>query len=175
VDLKAYIEAVPDFPQKGVLFRDITPLLADPRALAHVVDTLVARYRGRGVDKVLGIESRGFVFAVPLALGLGAGFIPVRKAGKLPRATRRRAYSLEYGRAELEIHRDAVAPGEKVVLVDDLLATGGTARAAAELVEEAGGILQEIVFVVELAFLRGREALGARPVHALVTYAPEES
>jgi len=175
MDLKSYIRAVPDFPQPGVLFRDITPLLAAPEALGHVVETLARRYEGREVDKVLGIESRGFVFGAPLALRLDAGFVPVRKAGKLPGKTLRRAYSLEYGQAVLEIHADALRPGERVVLIDDLLATGGTARAAAELVEEAGGIVEEIVFVVELAFLRGRDALGERPVHSLVVYQPEES
>jgi len=169
VDLKSYIRAVPGFPQAGILFRDITPLLAEPRALQEVVDLLAQRYKGRGIAKILGVESRGFIFGVPLALSLGVGFVPVRKAGKLPADTLSRSYDLEYGSATLEIHRDAVEVGETVILVDDLLATGGTAVAAAELAEAAGAVVEEIAFVVELADLKGRDRLRW-PSHALLVY-----
>lgn len=169
MDLKSYIREVPDFPQPGILFRDITPLLAAPEALQAVVDQLRDRYAGRGIGKVLGVESRGFLFGAPLALSLGVGFVPVRKAGKLPADTISRSYDLEYGSATLEIHRDAVAKGEKVVIVDDLLATGGTARAAAELAESAGAVVEEIAFVIELADLGGREGLRW-PSYALLVY-----
>ena len=168
--LRALIRDVPDFPHPGILFRDVTPLLRDPRGLAAVVEALADRYRGRGIDAVAGIESRGFVFGAPLALALGVGFVPVRKAGKLPAETLRREYALEYGSAVLEVHRDALAPGESVLLVDDLLATGGTARAAAGLLGELGARVEEIAFVIELEFLGGRRALEPHPVHALMAY-----
>jgi adenine phosphoribosyltransferase len=168
--LKALIRDVPDFPMEGILFRDVTPLLRDPRGLSQVVDAFAARYRGQGIDVVAGIESRGFLFGAPLAVVLGVGFVPIRKLGKLPADKITREYALEYGTNSLEVHRDSVAPGERVLLVDDLLATGGTARAAAELVEELGATVAEIAFVIELAFLNGRAALGDRPVHALLAY-----
>jgi adenine phosphoribosyltransferase len=168
--LRALIRDVPDFPQPGILFRDVTPLLRDPRGLATVVEALADRYRERGIDAVAGIESRGFVFGAPLALALGVGFVPVRKAGRLPAATLRREYALEYGSAVLEVHRDALSPGESVLLVDDLLATGGTACAAAGLLGELGARVEEIAFVIELEFLEGRRALEPHPVHALMAY-----
>lgn len=168
--LKALIRDVPDFPMQGILFRDVTPLLRDPSGLKQVVDALAERYRGQGIDVVAGIESRGFLFGAPLAVALGVGFVPVRKLGKLPAEKISREYALEYGTNSLEIHRDAVTPGERVLLIDDLLATGGTARAAAELVEELGGRIVETAFIIELAFLNGRAALDGRPVHALISY-----
>src|SRR5215207_3284826 len=168
--LKALIRDVPDFPMEGILFRDVTPLLRDARGISQVVDAFAARYREQGIDVVAGIESRGFLFGAPLAVALGVGFVPIRKLGKLPADKITREYALEYGTSSLEVHRDAVRPGERVLLVDDLLATGGTARAAAELVEELGGTVAEIAFVIELAFLNGRSALGDRPVHALLAY-----
>ncbi|HLM69675.1 MAG TPA: adenine phosphoribosyltransferase [Longimicrobium sp.] len=168
--LKALIRDVPDFPMKGILFRDVTPLLRDPQGLAQVVDAFAERYRGQGIAAVAGIESRGFLFGAPLAVALGVGFVPIRKLGKLPADKISREYALEYGTNSLEVHRDAVRAGERVLLLDDLLATGGTARAAAELLEELGAQVVEAAFVIELAFLDGRKALGGRPAHALLTY-----
>lgn len=167
--LKALIRDIPDFPQPGILFRDVTPLLRDPQALRRVVDALAERFRGR-VDVVAGIESRGFIFGAPLALELGVGFVPIRKLGKLPAAKLSREYALEYGTAALEIHEDAVAPGERVLLVDDLLATGGTAHAAASLVTAVGGTVEAVAFVIELLFLEGRRNLEGVEVHALLQY-----
>jgi adenine phosphoribosyltransferase len=168
--LKALIRDVPDFPMQGILFRDVTPLLRDPQGLAQVVDAFAERYRGQGIDAVAGIESRGFLFGAPLAVALGVGFVPIRKLGKLPAEKISREYALEYGTNSLEVHRDAVRSGERVLLLDDLLATGGTARAASELLEELGAQVVEAAFVIELAFLNGRAALDGRPVHALLTY-----
>lgn len=168
--LKSLIRDVPDFPMQGILFRDVTPLLRDRAGLAQVVDALAERYRGQGIDVVAGIESRGFIFGTPLALALGTGFVPIRKLGKLPADKITREYALEYGTNSLEVHRDAVRPGERVLLVDDLLATGGTARAASGLLEELGAEVVETAFVIELAFLNGRAAMDGRPVHALLTY-----
>ena len=168
--LKALIRDVPDFPMEGILFRDVTPLLRDPSGLRQVVDAFADRYRGQGIGVVAGIESRGFLFGAPLALALGVGFVPIRKPGKLPAERITREYALEYGTNALEMHRDAVSPGERVLLIDDLLATGGTARAASELIEELGARVAEVAFVIELAFLNGRAALDGRPVHALMAY-----
>jgi adenine phosphoribosyltransferase len=168
--LKALIRDVPDFPMQGILFRDVTPLLRDPQGLTQVVDAFAERYRGQGIDAVAGIESRGFLFGAPLAVALGVGFVPIRKLGKLPAEKISREYALEYGTNSLEVHRDAVRSGERVLLLDDLLATGGTARAASELLEELGAQVVEAAFVIELAFLNGRAALDGRPVHALLTY-----
>ncbi|GAB4160041.1 MAG: adenine phosphoribosyltransferase [Planctomycetota bacterium] len=167
MDLSSLLRDVPDFPKKGILFKDITPLLADPRALGEVVDRLSAIDFGR-VDKVAAIESRGFLFGVPLAMRLGVGFVPIRKPGKLPWRTKRAEYSLEYGTDAVEIHEDGVAPGERVVVVDDLLATGGTMEAACRLVEECGGEVAGSAFVVELRFLPGRKRLEGRRVEALI-------
>jgi adenine phosphoribosyltransferase len=168
--LKTLIRNVPDFPMPGILFRDVTPLLRDPAGLRQVVDAFVERYRGAGIQVVAGIESRGFIFGAPLALALGVGFVPIRKLGKLPAERITREYALEYGTNALEMHRDALRPGERVLLIDDLLATGGTARAAAELIQELGGQIAEVAFVIELAFLNGRAALPDLPVHALLEY-----
>lgn len=168
--LKALIRDVPDFPVPGILFRDVTPLLGDPAGMRAVVDAFAAEWRDRGVDAVAGIESRGFIFGAPLAMALGVGFVPIRKLGKLPARTVRRDYALEYGTATLEMHHDAVRPGERVLLVDDLLATGGTARAAASLVEEVGAQVAGISFVIELAGLGGRGELSAYDLHVLMQY-----
>ncbi|HEY3688378.1 MAG TPA: adenine phosphoribosyltransferase [Streptosporangiaceae bacterium] len=163
------IREVADYPKPGVLFKDITPLLADHTAFAAVVDAVVAYY-GRGtVDKVAGIEARGFILAAPVAYHFGAGFVPVRKAGKLPAKTYSQTYDLEYGTETLELHADAFAPGERVLVVDDVLATGGTARATADLVHRAGGELVGLSFLMELGFLHGRDNLADLPVHTLLT------
>lgn len=169
-DLKAYIRDIPDFPKKGILFRDITPILLEPRSFNRVSDILFERYRNRAVDKIAAIESRGFIFGSVLAFRLGLGLVPLRKPGKLPWRTISESYSLEYGDAALEMHVDAVGEGERIVIVDDLLATGGTAAASARLIERQGGIVEELVFVIELAELRGVRKLGERPVYALISY-----
>ena len=168
--LKSLIRDVPDFPVPGILFRDVTPLLRDPRGLAEVVDVFAERYAGLGVDAVAGIESRGFIFGAPLAVKLGVGFVPIRKVGKLPAEKISREYALEYGTAALEIHADAVSHHERVLLVDDLLATGGTAATAVELIETLGARVAAVAFVIELAFLNGRGVLPGKDVHALLTY-----
>jgi adenine phosphoribosyltransferase len=169
-DLRALIRDVPDFPSPGILFRDITPLLREPRAFRAVVERLGERFAGAGVSAVAGIESRGFIFGSALAMELGAGFVPIRKLGKLPAATVGRAYSLEYGEAHLEMHRDAVAPGERVLLVDDLLATGGTAGAALALLREVGAEVVAAAFLIELTGLGGRAALEGVETVALLDY-----
>lgn len=168
--LRAHIRDIPDSPRPGVVFRDITPLLGDPQTFAFAIDNLAAPFSGAGVRKVLGIEARGFVVAAPLARRFNAGFVPVRKPGKLPAAVEAEDYELEYGTDRLEIHRDAIEPGERVVICDDVLATGGTAAAALRLVERLGGEVVGLSFLIELAFLGGREKLGATELHALVTY-----
>jgi adenine phosphoribosyltransferase len=163
---------VPDFPEPGIVFKDITPLLADHGGLTAVVEGLAEAGRADGevvVDKVVGMEARGFILAAPVALALGAGFVPVRKAGKLPRPTHAVSYALEYGEATLELHRDAVAPGERVLLVDDVLATGGTVAATRQLVEECGGTVVGVSVLMELSFLPGRETIGDLPLHTLAT------
>lgn len=170
MDLTAYIREVRDFPVEGILFRDITPLLSDPAALRYAVDQLEGMARGAGAESVVGIESRGFIFGVPLALRLGVPFIPIRKPGKLPAARMSVEYALEYGQGQLDIHADAIAPGTRVVVVDDLLATGGTARAAAKLVELTGGLVGAFVFAIELTGLGGRKRLGEYPVHSLIPF-----
>ncbi|HET6908787.1 MAG TPA: adenine phosphoribosyltransferase, partial [Mycobacteriales bacterium] len=158
-----------DYPQPGVVFKDISPLLADHIAFAGAVDAIVAHH-GRGtIDKVVGIEARGFILAAPVAYHFGAGFVPVRKKGKLPAATYEAAYALEYGEAVLQVHQDAFEPGDRVLIVDDVLATGGTVEAAASLVAKAGGKLMGVSVLLELSFLRGRERLANLDVHALVT------
>lgn len=168
--LRTLIRDIPDFPQPGILFRDVTPLLRDPAGLHRVVDHLAQRVEPLNVDLVAGIESRGFLIGAPLALRLGVGFVPIRKAGKLPAATVRRRYALEYGTNELEMHRDAVEANQRVLIADDVLATGGTARAAAELVEELGGEVAAFAFLIEISPLRGRAALHPRHVEALLEY-----
>ena len=169
LDIKSLIRDVPDFPQKGILFKDITPLLANGSAWKQVVDRLADRYRG-AVDVVLGVESRGFLFGSALAYALGCGHAIVRKPGKLPAATFAERYALEYGTDTLEIHRDAFPQNSRVVLVDDLLATGGTARAAIALAEKLGATLVEAAFLVELSFLGGRERLAPYGVFSFVQY-----
>ena len=160
MDLTHAIRAVPDHPKPGITYRDITPLLADPRAMAETTRLFAEGYKTRGLSKVAGIEARGFVFGAALAHALGAGFVPVRKVGKLPRETYKQSYTLEYGEDTLEIHRDAVAPGERVLLIDDLLATGGTAVAAAKLLAEARADIVGAAFVIELDGLPGRARLA---------------
>jgi adenine phosphoribosyltransferase len=166
--LLEHIRDVPDFPTPGVLFKDIAPLLADGPALASVITALAERYAGR-VDGAVGIEARGFVLAAPLAVALGVGFVPVRKAGKLPGATLTGTYALEYGTASIEVQANAFLPGQRVVVLDDVLATGGTAEASCELVERAGAEVVEVAVLMELGFLGGRERLAGRSVHSLVT------
>jgi adenine phosphoribosyltransferase len=168
--LKEHVRDIPDYPQPGVVFRDITPLLAAPDAFAATVDALAAPFREDRIDKVLGVEARGFVFAAPVAYQHLAGFVPVRKAGKLPWEIEREEYELEYGTDLLEIHRDAVAPGEEVLIVDDVIATGGTAAATARLVERLGGRVVGFAFVIEIGFLDGRSKLGGYRLHSLVVY-----
>ena len=165
--VKSLVRDVPDYPEPGVVFKDITPLLADGRAFATVVEGLSAGYGP--VDKVAGIEARGFILAAPVACNIGAGFVPVRKQGKLPSATFTQEYELEYGRATIEVHQDAFEPGDRVLVVDDVLATGGTARATADLVIRAGAQVAGIVVLLELSFLNGRAKLPGIDVRALLT------
>jgi len=168
--VRAAIRDVPDFPRPGVVFKDITPILAEPRLFAQVIDALADRWRGERVEKIIGIESRGFVFAAPLAYTLGAGLTIVRKPGKLPWRTIREAYALEYGEAVLELHEDAFRPGERVLVVDDVLATGGTAEAAGRLIERQRAVRVGYSFVINLSFLGGADRLGASAVHALLKF-----
>ena len=168
--LTALIRDIPDWPRPGVTFKDITPLLADPYAFAYVIDNLAAPFAGEPVSKVLGIEARGFVVGAPLARRFNAGFVPVRKAGKLPWRIEREEYELEYGTDLLEIHADAVHPGERVLIADDVLATGGTAAATIRLVERLGGVVIGCAFLLELGFLQGRNRLVDQDVHSLVMY-----
>ncbi|MGH7248310.1 MAG: adenine phosphoribosyltransferase [Pseudomonadota bacterium] len=169
-DLKTLIREIPDFPKPGILFYDITTLLKDPLGLHWAVDLLANHYVGRKVDRVIGIEARGFIFAPMVAYRLNAGFVPVRKPKKLPAATARAAYNLEYGADALEIHRDAIGTGEQVLIIDDLLATGGTASAVAGLAESLGGEVAGLGFLVELEFLKGREKLVKYDLHSVVKY-----
>ncbi|MGH2711272.1 MAG: adenine phosphoribosyltransferase [Actinomycetota bacterium] len=168
--LRSLIRDVPDFPKKGVVFKDITPLLADEMGFSSVIDIIVVHYGRGNVDKVVGIEARGFILASPVAYHFGAGFVPVRKADKLPWHTESQEYELEYGTETLEIHKDAFKPGERVLIVDDVLATGGTARATAGLVERLGGKVVGIACLIELSFLKGREKLENYDFFALLTY-----
>ena len=168
--LKSLIREVPDFPKPGILFYDITTLLKDKDGLREVVDSLRARYGDSGVSTVVGIEARGFIFAPVLAYAIGAGFVPVRKPNKLPAAVERIEYALEYGTDTLEIHKDAIVPGQKVLIVDDVLATGGTAAAVAKLVENLGGSVSGLGFILELDFLHGRAKLGGHNVQSLLHY-----
>lgn len=160
------VRDIPDYPKAGVVFKDITPLLADGPAFAQVVGGVADAFRG-GVDLVAGIEARGFILAAPVAVSLGAGFVPIRKAGKLPHTTVAAAYELEYGAAEIEMHADGILPGQRVLVVDDVLATGGTAAAACELVERVGGVVAGLAVLLELTFLGGRDRLVGRPFRAL--------
>jgi adenine phosphoribosyltransferase len=168
--LASLIRDVPDFPKPGILFKDITTLIADPVGFKATIDLLVERYRGQRLDKVVGIESRGFIFGGALAYQLGCGFQIVRKPGKLPARTRKVSYSLEYGTDTLEIHEDAIKAGDRVLLIDDLLATGGTMKAVAGLIKELGGEVVECAFVIELDFLKGRDKLAGWPVFSLLHF-----
>ncbi len=169
-ELKTRIRDVPDFPKKGIVFKDITTLLNCGPAFREVVDSMGERYQDKGIDIVVGIESRGFIFAAALAYRLKAGMVPVRKPGKLPAATFRASYQLEYGEDALEIHRDAFKEGSRVLIVDDLLATGGTGLATVELVEKLKGEITEIAFLIELTFLQGRDKLKGYPIFSLIEY-----
>ena len=168
--LEDYVITIPDFPEPGIMFRDITSVIQDPDGLKLAVDGLVDLLKDQDFDIVIGPESRGFIFGVPVAYLMGKGFVPVRKKGKLPRETASMKYDLEYGQAEIEIHLDAVRPGQKVVIVDDLIATGGSAEAAAKLVEKLGGQVVKMVFVMELAGLEGRKKLANYDVASLICY-----
>lgn len=170
LDLRPLIRDVPDFPLPGILFRDITPLLLEPTALAAVVDHFARRFRHASIDRIAAIESRGFIFGAPLALHLGCGFVPVRKVGKLPWRTVSREYVLEYGTNHLEVHEDAIRPGQRVLVIDDVLATGGTASATIELVRDLGGIPVGVGFVLEITALSGRARLGEIPVEVMLSY-----
>jgi adenine phosphoribosyltransferase len=164
------VRNIPDFPKPGVDFKDITPLLADAAVFGEVVDTIAGAFAGGGIDKVCGIEARGFILAAPVAHRLGTGFVPIRKHGKLPFRSEAASYTLEYSEAILEIHVDALAPGERVLVVDDVLATGGTAKAAAELVQRLGATVEGFAFLVELGFLGGRTQLGNHRLQSLICY-----
>ena len=169
-ELKSYIRDIPDFPKPGIVFKDITPLLADEVSFSTVIDEIVVSF-GRGtIDKVVGVEARGFIVASPVAYHFGAGFVPVRKLGKLPAKTIEVEYELEYGRDALAMHEDAIAPGQRVLVVDDLLATGGTMAATLRLVEQSGGVVVGVAFLIELAFLHGRSRLQSYPVTSLIIY-----
>lgn len=168
--LKARIRDVPDFPKPGVVFKDITPLLADGAAFRTALDLLGDRYRERGIQVVVGVEARGFIIGSALAYTLGAGHVLIRKAGKLPCRTLRAVYQLEYGTDALEIHEDAIRPGERVLIADDVLATGGTVAAAIDLVKKLGGEIVEIAFLIELTFLKGREKIGNYPAFSIIQY-----
>ncbi len=170
MDLKRYIRDIPDFPQPGILFRDITPLLHEPEAFRYVVDKFSEHYHESDLDAVVAIESRGFIFGAPLAGNLGLPFVPVRKPGKLPAAHMSVEYSLEYGTSQLDIHEDALERNARVLIIDDLLATGGTAHATAKLVELLGARVHSIAFLIDLAFLNGREVLRDYDVFSLITY-----
>ncbi|MCL4796852.1 MAG: adenine phosphoribosyltransferase [Bryobacteraceae bacterium] len=169
-DLKKLIREVPDFPKPGINFYDITTLLKDPAGWRAVIDALRAQYQNTPVDVVVGIEARGFFFAPAIAYALGAGFVPVRKPGKLPAETARVEYALEYGTDSLEVHKDAIQPGQRVLILDDVLATGGTAAAVAQLVDNLGGSVIGLGFVIELDFLNGREKLAGRELFSLIHY-----
>jgi adenine phosphoribosyltransferase len=169
-EIEGAIRNIPDFPKPGIQFKDITPVLADARLFAGAIDLLTESFSAGSVDAVVGIDARGFIFAAAAAVKLQAGFVPVRKKGKLPYRTHEQDYALEYGTATIAIHVDALKPGSRVLLIDDLLATGGTAAAAAELVKKLGAQILEISFLIELSFLHGREKLEGYPVRSLVTY-----
>jgi adenine phosphoribosyltransferase len=171
--LRSYIRSVPDFPKKGIVFRDITPLLKDPEAFCRATTMFIDRYAGRGIQKVVSIESRGFILGSVIAHELQAGFVPVRKPGKLPWKTIGQEYTLEYGSDSIEIHQDAISPGDVVLIHDDLLATGGTAIATCRLVERLGGRIAELSFLIELGFLNGRQKLAGYDVFSVLRYETE--
>ncbi|MBI5060752.1 MAG: adenine phosphoribosyltransferase [Candidatus Aenigmarchaeota archaeon] len=171
--LKEKIRSIPNFPKKGVVFRDITTLLKDPNAFCDAIKAMADLYRKKKIDIVIGIEARGFIFASAVAAELNAGFVPIRKPKKLPAETESICYELEYGKDSLEIHKDAISPGQNVLIVDDLLATGGTAKAAAELVKKLGGNLVSLCFLIELSFLNGRNKLKGYDISSLIKYDSE--
>lgn len=175
MDLKDYIRSIPDFPKPGIMFRDITPMLKSSKAMTEVIRRMAEPFRGSDVTSVLAAEARGFVFGAPLAMALGCAFIPVRKPGKLPFDTESFQYDLEYGSDSLEIHKDAVADGDRVLLVDDLLATGGTIEACMKLAEQQGAKVVGAAFVIELAFLKGRDRLGEHNICSLLQYHTEDA
>ena len=170
MDLKKHIRGVPDFPKPGILFYDITTLLRNPAGLTATIDQLSAPFAGKGIDVVIGVESRGFILGAPVADRLGAGFIPIRKPGKLPAETRTESYALEYGQDALQIHADAIDKGQRVLIVDDVLATGGTAAAAVALVKSLGGDLHALAFLIELQFLNGRTKIAGQEIYSLLQY-----
>lgn len=170
MDLKDKIRSIQDFPQEGVLFRDITTLLKDAEGMKEAIDQMTAKLEGVDFDLVLGPESRGFIFGMPVAYNMGKGFVPVRKAGKLPAEVVSKEYALEYGTATIEMHKDAIQPGQKVVIVDDLMATGGTAKAIVEMVEEMGGEVAALLFLIELDFLEGRKVLPGYKIESVLHY-----
>jgi adenine phosphoribosyltransferase len=170
VDLKSTIRDVPDFPKEGIIFKDVTTLLKDKKAFRQAVDELCRSYENSQIDQVVCVEARGFIFGAPVAYHLGAGMVPVRKPGKLPARTYQVTYDLEYGTDTLEIHRDAVKEGDKVLIVDDLLATGGTTKATIDLVEKLGGEIVDIAFLIELTFLNGRDKLNGYPITSIIKY-----
>lgn len=169
-DLKKLIRDVPDFPKPGIVFRDFTPLLADPAALALAVELMANPFRGRGIQTVVGAESRGFIFGIAIAQALSAGFVPIRKPGKLPRAVHAVNYTLEYGTDRLELHVDALSRNQRVLVVDDLLATGGTMRACLDLVRKSGAQIDGVAVLIELGALKGRQGLGVEHIHSVVAY-----
>ena len=170
MDLKDKIRNIQDFPQEGVLFRDITTLLKDAEGMKEAIDQMTAKLEGVDFDLVLGPESRGFIFGMPVAYNMGKGFVPVRKAGKLPAEVVSKEYALEYGTATIEMHKDAIQPGQKVVIVDDLMATGGTAKAIVEMVEEMGAEVAALLFLIELDFLEGRKVLPCYKIESIIHY-----
>jgi adenine phosphoribosyltransferase len=173
LDLEKHIRSVPDFPKKGILFRDITTLLKDGEAFGRAIDVFYERYKDQRIDKIVSVESRGFIFGSALAQKLGAGFVPIRKPGKLPAETIREEYQLEYGKDAVEIHMDAISPGERILVHDDLLATGGTVSAACRLVEKLGGKITGLCFLVELSFLHGRDRLKGYDIFSIIKYDAE--
>lgn len=170
MDLREYIRDIPDFPKEGIMFRDITPLLADKDALAEAIDALVEPYKGTKIDHVAAVEARGFIFGSAVAKALDTGFVPIRKPGKLPYKTESLSYDLEYGSNTIELHVDAIKPGDTVLMVDDLLATGGTMIAACKLIEKLKGNIIGLTFLIELSGLEGREQLSNYPIHTIITY-----
>ncbi len=169
-DVEKYIKSIPDFPQPGIIFRDVTSVIEDPKGLQIAIDDMSAMLDGVDYDVIAGAESRGFIFGAPIAYKNGKGFVLVRKKGKLPRETVEMSYDLEYGSATIEMHKDSIKPGQKVVLVDDLIATGGTIEAAAKLVEKLGGVVVKMIFLIELTDLKGRERLSKYDIDSLVKY-----
>jgi adenine phosphoribosyltransferase len=170
MDIAQYIRDIPDFPKKGIIFKDITPLLQEPEAFRYVIDQFYEHYKEMGADVIISAESRGFIFGAVLAYKLGCSFVPVRKPGKLPYKTISCSYEKEYGTDTLCMHEDAIKPGQKVIIIDDLLATGGTAKAMVEMVDKAGGQMFEAGFMIELDFLKGRELLGSLPIYSMLHY-----